>query len=55
MLSNCINPVPGDEDVVEHWYNARPGDGNAVNGKVLKRIPICFLIRWYRKLIGAVD
>lgn len=55
MLSNCHQPVPGPEDVVEHWYPAKPGDQNAVNGKVKKEISICPLVRWYRKWMGGVD
>jgi hypothetical protein len=55
MLSNCHQPVAGPEDVVEHWYPAKAGEANAVNGKVKREISICPLVRWYRKWMGGVD
>lgn len=55
MLSNCHQPVAGPEDVVQHWYPAKAGDENVRNGKVLKEISICPLVRWYRKWMGGVD
>ena len=41
MLSNCHQPVPGPENVVEHWYPAKTGDDN---GKVEREISICPIV-----------
>ena len=55
MLSNCHQPVPGPEDVVEHWYPAKAGDQGATHGKVKREISISPIVRWYRKWMGGVD
>ena len=54
VLSNCHQPV-GD-DTVDHWFTAKKGEkAQTASGKILKKIPICPIVRSYRLWMGAVD
>jgi hypothetical protein len=53
MLTNAY--MPSGDLVVEHWYKAKPGDAEAVRGKVKKAISIPPAVKSYRAFMGGVD
>jgi len=53
MLTNAY--MPSGDLVVEHWHKAKPGDPDAVRGKVKKTISIPPAIKFYRTYMGGVD
>jgi hypothetical protein len=53
ILTNAY--VPSGDLVVEHWHKAKPGDPEAVRGKVKKTIFIPPAVKFYRTYMGGVD